>query len=69
VESQWLYRDENRMRSVAVSFGADGPKFSATRVLFDQQYQYGLGQTTANYDVTPDDQAFIMVKDQSARAD
>ena len=29
-----FYRDEGKMMSVAVSFGADGPRFSATRVLF-----------------------------------
>ena len=61
-----FYRDGNKMMSVPVSFGADGPIFSAPRVLFDQRYQYGLGQTTANYDVSPDGQSFVMVKDQSS---
>ena len=27
---------------------------------------YGLGQTTANYDVSPDGKVFVMVKDQSS---
>jgi Tol biopolymer transport system component len=61
-----FYRDGNKMMSVAVSFGPDGPILSAPRVLFDQRYQYGLGQTTANYDVTPDGKGFVMVKDQAS---
>ena len=61
-----FYRDANKMMSVAVSFGPDGPVPSAPRVLFDQRYQYGLGQTTANYDVSPDGKVFVMVKDQSS---
>jgi hypothetical protein len=61
-----FYRDRNKMMSVAVSFGPDGPILSAPRVLFAQRYLYGLGQTTANYDVSADGQAFLMVKDQSS---
>ncbi len=61
-----FYRDRNKMMSVAVSFGPDGPIVSAPRVLFAQRYLYGLGQTTANYDVSADGQAFLMVKDQSS---
>ena len=64
-----FYRDANKMMSVLVLFGPDGPVPSAPRALFDQRYEYGLGQTTANYDVTPDGKVFVMVKDQlQARA-
>ena len=61
-----FYRDRNQMMSVAVSFGPDGPILSAPREVFAQRYLYGLGQTTANYDVSVDGQAFLMVKDQSS---
>jgi hypothetical protein len=35
-------------------------------VLFDRQYAYGAGITIANYDITPDGQRFVMVKDESS---
>jgi hypothetical protein len=41
-------------------------RYFPRRALFDQRYQYGLGQTTANYDVTPDGKGFVMVKDQAS---
>ena len=34
--------------------------------LFDQRYAFGGAQTIANYDVSPDSQRFVMVKDDSA---
>jgi hypothetical protein len=36
------------------------------RLLFERQYAFGAGITIANYDVTPDGQRFIMVKDEAA---
>jgi hypothetical protein len=41
-------------------------KLSKPRVLFEQRYSYGSGQTNANYDVSPDGQRFVMAKDDSA---
>ena len=39
---------------------------SQPRVLFEQRYAFGSGQTIANYDVSADGQRFVMVKDDSA---
>jgi hypothetical protein len=39
---------------------------STPRVLFEQRYAFGSAQTVANYDVSPDGQRFLMVKDDSA---
>jgi len=39
-------------------------KLSTPRMLFEQRYAYGAGITIPNYDVTPDGQHFIMVKDE-----
>ncbi len=36
---------------------------STPRLLFEQQYAFGAGITIGNYDVTPDGQRFVMVKD------
>jgi serine/threonine-protein kinase len=59
-----FYRNGNRMLAVDV---ATTPKLtlSRPRVLFEQRYVFG-GQTVANYDVSPDGQRFVMVKDDSA---
>jgi hypothetical protein len=38
---------------------------SAPRLLFEQRYAFGTAQTIANYDVSPDGQRFVMVKDDS----
>ena len=39
---------------------------SQPRVLFEQRYAFGSAQTIPNYDVSPDGQRFVMVKDESA---
>jgi len=57
-----FYRDGNRMMAVDVSMSGDEPVIGTPHVLFEQRYEFGLGQTTANYDVTPDGQRFLMVK-------
>ena len=38
---------------------------SPPRQLFEQRYAFGGSNTTPNYDVTPDGQSFVMVKDES----
>ena len=42
------------------------PLATPPRLLFERQYAFGAGITIANYDVTPDGQRFIMVKDEAA---
>jgi eukaryotic-like serine/threonine-protein kinase len=61
-----FYRDGNKMMAVDVSIRDGEPVFSSPRVLFEQQYDFGPGQTTPNYDVSPDGQSFVMVKRESA---
>ena len=42
------------------------PRLSRLRVLFEQRYAFGGAQTVPNYDVSPDGERFVMVKDDSA---
>jgi serine/threonine-protein kinase len=58
-----FYRNADSMMVVDVTTAPD-VKLSTPRVLFEQRYAYGAGVTIANYDVTPDGQHFIMVKDE-----
>jgi serine/threonine-protein kinase len=60
-----FYRNGNRMMVVDVSTRPD-LSLSTPRVLFEQRYAFGSAQTVANYDVSPDGQRFLMVKDDSA---
>ncbi len=59
-----FYRNGNKMMVVDVSTGPD-LTLSQPRVLFEQRYAFGA-QTIANYDVSPDGQRFVMVKDESS---
>jgi len=52
------------MMVVAVSTSPD-VTLSEPRPLFEQQYTFGAGITIPNYDVTPDGQRFVMVKEES----
>jgi hypothetical protein len=54
------------MLAVDVTVAGQEPSFSAPRVLFDQRYQFGSAQVSANYDVSADGQRFVMVKDDPA---
>jgi serine/threonine protein kinase len=58
-----FYRNADKMMMVEVTTTPE-VKLSTPRVLFEQRYAYGAGITIANYDVTPDGQRFIMVKDE-----
>ena len=60
-----FYRNGDRMMVVDVTRSPD-LSFSSPRVLFEQRYSHGGGVTTPNYDVEPDGQHFVMVKDESA---
>jgi hypothetical protein len=59
-----FYRSGNKMMVVDVSTASD-LALSRPRVLFEQRYVFS-GQTVPNYDVSPDGQRFLMVKDDSA---
>ena len=58
------YRAGDRMMAVEVTAGADAV-LSEPRLLFEGQYAFGAGITIANYDVAPDGQRFVMIKDES----
>ncbi len=60
-----FYRNGNKMMVVDVTTGPD-LVLSPPRLLFDQRYAFGKSVTTPNYDVSPDGQRFVMVKDGSA---
>jgi eukaryotic-like serine/threonine-protein kinase len=59
-----FYRSGTKMMSVVVST-SPALKLGAPRLLFDSPYAFGSGITIANYDVSPDGQRFVMVKDES----
>ncbi|MGH9198617.1 MAG: hypothetical protein ACRD1T_23150, partial [Acidimicrobiia bacterium] len=61
--SELFYRSGNKMMAVSVSTGPE-IVFSPPRLLFDQRYSF-TSQTVASYDVSPDGQRFVMVKDDS----
>ena len=61
-----FYRDGNKMMVVDVTTAAPGLTLSQPRVLFEQRYSFGNAQTIPNYDVSPDGQRFVMVKDDSS---
>jgi hypothetical protein len=50
--------------SVTVSTSPD-LVLGTPRLLFDRRYAFGTGITIPNYDVSPDGQRFVMVKDES----
>ena len=60
-----FYRSGNKMMVVDV---ATSPTLtlSQPRVLFEQRYAFGSAQTVANYDVSPDGQRFVMIRDDSS---
>jgi Tol biopolymer transport system component len=58
-----FYRNNDKMMVVDLTTTPE-VKLSTPRLLFEQRYAYGVGITIANYDVTPDGQNFIMVKDE-----
>jgi serine/threonine-protein kinase len=62
-----FYRSGDKMMAVEIATSPE-VKLSAPRMLFEQQYAFGRGITIANYDVMPDGQHFIMVKDEAGAA-
>ena len=61
-----FYRSGNTMMVVELSSTTSEVALSPPRPLFERQYAFGPGISIANYDVTPDGQRFIMVKDESS---
>lgn len=67
------YRQGNKMMMVAVDTRGSELRASAPKMLFEGIYYEGTGASCemggpapANYDVTPDGQRFLMVRDNSA---
>jgi Tol biopolymer transport system component len=59
-----FYRNGDRMLAVELKTTAAGVELSRPMLLFERPYSYGAGITISNYDVTPDGQRFLMVKDE-----
>jgi Tol biopolymer transport system component len=59
-----LFRNGTKMMSVTVST-SPALSLGTPRVLFDKPYAFGAGVTIPNYDVSPDGQRFVMVKEES----
>jgi serine/threonine-protein kinase len=59
-----FYRNVNKMMVVAVSTSPN-VTLSEPRLLFEQRYTFGAGITIPNYDISPDGQRFVMVKEES----
>jgi len=59
-----FYRNGDRMFAVELRTTAAGVELSRPKLLFERPYSYGAGITISNYDVTPDGQRFLMVKDE-----
>jgi hypothetical protein len=66
------YREGNKMRAVSVVTSGLELKASAPKKLFEGVYYQGTGAScemggpaAANYDVTPDGQRFLMVRDNA----
>jgi len=62
-----FYRSGDRMIVVEVSPGPE-PRLSRPRILFEQSFAYGTTITTPNYDVSPDGQGFLMVREPAQTA-
>jgi Tol biopolymer transport system component len=60
-----FYRSGNKMMAVDVSTSPE-LRTSQPHLLFEQRYAFGGAQTIPNYDVSPDGQRFLMVKDESS---
>ena len=60
-----FYRNGNRMMAVDVTERGDDIELGAPHVLFERRNAFGAGITIANYDVSPDGQHFVMVKDEA----
>jgi len=60
-----FYRKGSRMFSVTMNVQPQ-VSFSQPKLLFDQPYAFGPAITFANYDVAPDGQRFLMIRNESS---
>jgi serine/threonine-protein kinase len=63
-----FYRDGDKMMMVDVSTSSGNSELavSSPKMLFEQRYSFGSSLSIANYDVSPDGQRFVMVKEDSS---
>jgi Tol biopolymer transport system component len=63
-----FYRDGDKMMVVEVSptSGNSDLALGSPKLLFEQRYSFGSSVSVANYDVSPDGQRFVMVKEDSS---
>jgi serine/threonine-protein kinase len=59
-----FYRDRDKMMAVSILSTSPDLKLSAPTTLFERKYDFGIGATIPNYDVSPDGR-FLMVKPRS----
>jgi len=60
-----FYRSGNKMMVVDVTTDTE-LRISQPHMLFERRYAFGSAQSVPNYDVSPDGQHFLMVKDESS---
>jgi hypothetical protein len=60
-----FYRDDNKMMVVDVSLNTINSSLtlSQPRLLFEQRYSFGGSSSIPNYDISPDGQGFVMIKE------
>ena len=59
-----FYRDGTKMMAIDVKVAGADVDFGPPTVLFDKKYSFGNTLSIANYDVTPDGQRFVMVREE-----
>jgi eukaryotic-like serine/threonine-protein kinase len=60
--AQLFYRDGDKLMVVDVATGSE-PGLSQPRLLFEKHYSFGNNISIANYDIAPDDERFLMIKE------
>ena len=60
-----VYRNGDKLMSVRVTSGPDGPVLSPSVALFASRYAYGGGLTIPNYGVASDGDRFVFVKERA----
>jgi hypothetical protein len=60
-----FYRDDNKMMVVDVPLptSTSSLTLSQPHILFEQRYAFGGSATIPNYDLSPDGQGFVMIKE------
>jgi len=68
IGKELFYRNGNKMMAVSVATTPADATLGTPRVLFEGLYLYDSTVALANYDVSADDQRFLMVKSEGAVA-